>query len=533
MPDSAADYVVIGAGTAGCIVASRLSVHTATSVALLEFGGPDNSPAIYDPLLTALFALWDVTVPENWGYITDPQPNLNGRTVEIARGRVLGGSSAVNAMIYIRGHPRDFDAWRDAGNPGWEYASVLPYFRKSETYHGAWSPFHGDDGPISVIDYPSPSPVSHAFVGAAAELGAKGKHNDFNGADQGAGAGFYQSTRTPAGRRVTSASAFITPFTSERPNLRVSTGVRVTRLRVENHRVNAVEYEGPEGTGAITVQRDAIVCAGAFESPKLLMLSGIGPANTLRGHGIPVVQDLPEVGKNLQDHMLLGIAYDCPVELPPPSLLAEGGLFLRTPDETGGWPNLQYFFGPVKFVPPGYSTRGPGFTLAAILSRPKSRGKVTLCSANPRDLACVDPNYLAEEADLAVLEHGIRFARDLVATVPFGEFRGPEIAPRAEVQSSPDLRAYIRAGATTVWHPCGTCRMGSDPGSVVDTELKVRGLDNLRVVDASVMPTLVNGNPNAAVMMIAEKAADLIRASQMPTAGASVSPSQPTMQVQP
>lgn len=511
MPDSEADYVVIGAGTAGCVLANRLSVHSGARVVLLEAGARDNSPAIYDPLLTALFSLWDVTVPENWGYVTDPQPHLDGRTVEIARGRVLGGSSAVNAMIYVRGHPRDFDGWRDAGCPGWDYASVLPYFRKSETYHGPWSPYHGDDGPISVIDYPNPAPVSQAFVAAAAALGLTEEGNDFNGADQGAGAGFYQSTRTPAGRRVTSASAFITPVEDERPNLTVLTNVRATRLRVEGGRVTAVEYEGADGPAVIRVGREAIVAAGAFETPKLLMLSGIGPADALRRHGIAPVCDLPGVGANLQDHMLLGIAYDCPVEQPPPSLLAEAGLFVRTPDDRDGWPNLQYFFGPVKFVPPGYTTRGPGFTLAAILGRPKSRGRVTLCSANPRDLACVDPNYLAEEADVAVLAHGIRFARELVAQAPFRDFLGAEIAPRATAQSPDALRAYIRAGATTVWHASGTCRMGSDAAAVVDPQLKVRGLANLRVVDASVMPTLVNGNPNAAIMMIAEKAADLIR----------------------
>jgi len=254
------------------------------------------------------------------------------------------------------------------------------------------------------------------------------------------------------------------------------------------------------------------------------MLSGIGPADALRTHGIAVVEDLPGVGQNLQDHMLLGIAYDCPTEQPAPSMLAEGGLFLRTPEDTDGWPNLQYFFGPVKFVPPGYNTRGPGFTLAAILGRPKSRGRVTLCSANPRDLACVDPNYLAEEADIKVLEHGIRFARELVATAPFREFAGPEIAPRASAQSPDELRAYIRAGATTVWHASGTCGMGSDAASVVDLELKVRGFDNLRVVDASVIPTLVNGNPNAAIMMIAEKAADIIRCAGTSATAAAASP---------
>lgn len=509
MPDST-DYVVIGAGTAGCIVANRLSARPEISVTLLEAGGPDTNPAIYDPSLDAMFSLWAPDAAENWGYVTTPQSNLDGRAIDIARGRVLGGSSAVNAMIYIRGNPLDFDAWAYDGCDGWDYASVLTYFKRSETYHGQPSPYHGTDGPLSVIDYANASPVSHAFVEAAAELGASARYNDFNGADQSAGAGLYQSTRTPDGGRVTAASAFLAPV-SGRSNLRVVTGARVLQLLIEGQRVTGVEFATADGVQILRAAREVIVCAGAFETPKLLMLSGVGPADALRALGVPVVCDIPDVGRNLQDHMLLGVGYESLTPLPAPALLAEAGLFVRTrPGMAEASPNLQYFFGPVKFVPQEYMTDGPGFTFAPILARPHSRGDVTLASADARDNARVDPNYLSNEVDVDVLEYGIRFARELVATAPFRSFRGREIAPGDQVTDSADLRAYIRAAASTVWHPCGTCRMGADDASVVDPQLRVRGLDNLRIVDASVFPRLVNGNPNAAIMMVAEKASDLI-----------------------
>ncbi len=510
MPDSAVDYVVIGAGTAGCVLANRLSAQPDVSVTLLEAGGPDTNPAIYDPSLNAMFSLWAPNGAENWGYVTEPQPNLDQRSIDIARGRVLGGSSAVNAMIYIRGNPRDFDAWAYDGCDGWDYASILPYFKRSETYHGQPSSYHGTEGPLSIIDYVNPSPVSHAFVEAAAELGASARYNDFNGADQSAGAGFYQSTRTPGGRRVTAASAFLAPI-MDRANLRIITGARVLRLVIEGQRVTGVEYATSEGVQTLPAAREVIVCAGAFESPKLLMLSGIGPADALRSLGLPVLCDIPEVGRNLQDHMLLGVGYESLTPLPAPALLAEAGLFVRTrPGMASASPDLQYFFGPVKFVPQQYMTDGPGFTFAPILARPHSRGLVTLASADARDNARVDPRYLSSEVDIDVLEYGIRFARELVATAPFRSFRGREIAPGEQVTDRAGLRAYIRAAASTVWHPCGTCRMGVDDASVVDPQLRVRGLDNLRIADASVFPRLVNGNPNAAIMMVAEKASDLI-----------------------
>jgi choline dehydrogenase len=514
MSDNSVDYVVVGAGTAGCILAARLSVDPHIRIALLELGGMDSNPAIYDKNMSSMFSLWDPKGADNWGYATVPQLSLNGRVIDIARGKVLGGCSSINAMIYIRGNRHNFDTWSQLGNHGWTYEGVLPYFKKSETYHGPISYYHGDNGPISVIDYPKPSEVSHAFVEAAAALGATQKYNDFNGAIQEAGAGFYQSTRTIDGVRVSAASAFVRPIL-ERKNFQLLSQVRATRLVFENGRVRGVEYSGPNGLQTIRAEREVVLSCGAFETPKLMMLSGLGPAEQLARYEIPMVQNLPGVGSNLQDHLLLGVGYESLIPLDPPELLAEAGLFTwagTKPDQ--GSPNLQYFFGPVKFLAPEYMTSGPGFTFAPILSQPQSRGTVTLASRDPMALARVDPQYLSREEDLAVLEYGIRYARELAHTSAFDKLRGRELAPGEAVTSSSELRNYIRKVAGTVWHPAGTCKMGTDREAVVDDQLRVHGVDGLRIADASVMPKLVNGNPDAAIMMIAEKAAELIRCGQ-------------------
>ena len=511
MSDSSVDYVVVGAGTAGCVLAARLSEDPNIRVALLEFGGMDTNPAIFDKNMNAMFSLWDPNGAENWGYKTVPQPGVNGREIDVARGKVLGGSSAVNAMIYIRGNRRDFDGWAELGNEGWSYADVLPLFKRSESYNGPVSPFHGTSGPLSTIELLRPSVVSHAFVEAAATLGAVEKYNDFNGAVQEAGAGFYQSTRSPDGVRVTAGSAFVRPALG-RANLQLVTHARVLRLIVENDRVRGVSYDGPDGVQTMLADREVILCGGAYETPKLMLLSGLGPAAQLAMHSIPVVRDLAGVGNNLQDHMLLGVAYESQVPLDPPEMLAEAGLFKWTNSGAEkSSPDLQYFFGPVQFVPPEYMTDGPGFTFAPILAQPMNRGTVSLTSTDPTALARLDPQYLSREEDLAVLEHGIRYARELVQTSAFSHLRGRELAPGDSVTTSDGIREYIRKAAGTVWHPAGTCRMGSGSDAVVDGQLRVHGIDGLRIADASIMPKLVNGNPNAAVMMIAEKAADLIR----------------------
>ena len=513
MSDHRADYVIVGSGTAGSILAGRLSADPSVKVTLLEYGGMDTNPAIYEKPLTSMFSLWDPKGAENWGYSTEPQAGLGGRSIDIARGKVLGGSSAVNAKIHVRGNRRDFDSWKSLGVDGFSYDKVLPYFKRTETYHGAPSELRGTDGPLSIIDYLNPSPVGHAFIEAAAILGASAKNNDYNGADQTAGANFYQSTRTPDGIRVTAASAFVTPNLG-RPNLTLMTGTRATRLLMDGTKVTGVEIAGPDGVQTINVDREVIVSCGAFESPKLLMLSGIGPADQLKAHGISVVQNLPGVGTNLQDHLLLGVAYESLVPLDPPEMLAEAALFTHTGvNSRDASPDLQYFFGPVQFVAPEYMTDGPGFTFAPILAQPLSRGTVTLASSDPTALAKVDPQYLTREEDLAVFEYGIRYARELAQTAAFDGLRGRELAPGPEVTSSDGLREYIRKSAGTVWHPACSCRMGSGPDAVVDSQFKVYGVDGLRVVDASSLPKLVNGNPNAAIMMLAERAVDFIQAS--------------------
>jgi choline dehydrogenase len=517
------DYIVVGAGTAGCVLASRLSVDPQIRVALLEFGDMDTNPAIYDRSIDAMYSLWEPQAAENWGYTTVPQPGLNGRTINIARGKVLGGCSAVNAMMHVRGNRRDFDGWAELGNRGWSYEEILPYFKKSETYHGPMSPYHGDNGPLSVIDIRVTQPVLHAFVEAHAELGATEKYTDFNGATQEAGAGFYQTTRTLDGVRVTAASAFVTPVL-ERKNLRLMTKVRTTRLLIEKGRAVGIEYIGNEGRQTIRAEREVIVSCGAFETPKLLMLSGLGPAQQLLSHDIPVVCDLPGVGDNLYDHLLLSIAFESTTDLPAPELAAEAGLFMWTGTKTKQKsPDLQYFFGPAlqpslqSFAPEIAPNRG--FTFTPILNQPVSRGKVTLASSDPTALARVDPQYLSRDEDLEVLKFGIQYARELVNTKAFDKLRGREIAPGAAVTSTNELNDYVRRFASTVWHPIGTCKMGKDPEAVVDDQLRVHGMEGLRIVDASVMPTIPNGNVNAAVMMIAEKAADLIRGEQISTPG--------------
>lgn len=510
------DYIVIGAGTSGCVLANRLSLDTDVRVALLEFGGMDTNPDIYDRDIDAMYRLWEPDAQENWGYRTVPQEGLGGREIDIARGKVLGGSSAVNAMMHVRGHPRDFDGWAARGNAGWSYEDVLPYFLKSERYHGPKSPYHGENGPVSIIDIQNPSPILHALIEAHASLGAQATYNDFNGASQEAGAGLYMTSRTPQAVRVTEASAFLHPIL-ERENLDLLTHVRATKLLIEGGRCVGVDFQGKDGPATLRAEREVVLCAGAFETPKLMMLSGLGPADHLHDHGIKVIQDLPGVGQNLHDHLLLGTAFESVVDLPAPQLAAEAGLFTWTDvGDRSKSPDLQYFFGPViqpslmDLAPEGMSP-DRGFTFTAILNQPMSRGTVTLASANPTDNAVVDPRYLTDEQDVAVLEYGIRYARELAATAAFAPFRGVEIAPGKQMTDSAALLAYARRYCGTVWHPVGTARMGHDALAVVDDRLRVHGIAGLRVADASVMPQIVNANPNAAVLMIAEKAADMMR----------------------
>ncbi|MFD4391077.1 GMC family oxidoreductase [Streptomyces sp. NPDC058486] len=504
------DLIVVGAGSAGGVVAARLLEDPDVRVLLLEAGADDRDERIHRTDIPSMVSLWGGDTA--WGYETVPQPGLDGRTVPLPQGRVLGGGSSVNAMMYVRGNRRDFDRWRDLGNEGWGHDDVLPYFRRAEDYSGGAGEHRSTGGPLAVTDYPRPAPVSEAFVAAADELGHPGPI-DYNAERQENGGFYYQSTRSKDGRRSSVASAYLDPV-RDHPGLTLATGATVTRVLVEGGRATGVTYlrDGVPHTARTT--GEVILAAGALATPKLLMLSGIGPSGELRRHGITPLVDLPGVGRNLQDHLLLGVGYESLSDLPFPELLAEAGLFVHTRPEPGpaDSPDLQYFFGPVQFVDDRYKTEGPGFTFAPILAQPHSRGTVTLASADPTALPVVDPRYLSEESDLDVLVRGIELARELAHTAALTPYRGRELAPGADLTSRTELAAYVRASASTVWHPAGTCRMGPDAGAVVDSALRVHGVEGLRVADASVMPAITAGNTNAATIMIGERAADLVRA---------------------
>ncbi|OKJ11726.1 GMC family oxidoreductase [Kitasatospora sp. CB01950] len=510
----AADYVVVGAGSAGAAVAARLSEDGSANVVLLEAGGWPEREELHrtdaGAVLALLTADWSTSI--DWGYATEPEPGVNERRIPVARGRVAGGCSTVNALMWVRGSRRDYDGWRDLGNPGWGYEDVLPYFRRSEDFAGGGSAWRGKDGPVQVAASAEPTPLAEAFVAATRETGYR-SGGDYN-AEHQEGFGFhYQHTRTPEGRRSSTATAYLLPALG-RPNLTVQTGAQATRILVEDGRAVGVEYVQGDRTHTLRAEREVIVCAGAFESPKLLMLSGIGPADELRAAGVEVLLDLPGVGRNLQDHLFAPVCYESLRELPPEAPLSEAGLFTRTAaaDPSRG-PDLQFTFGPVKFLPadaPAELWQGPGFTFAPIALLPASRGTVTLRDTDPRSTAVVRPGYLSDPADLDVLVEGVRLARELAHTAAFDDFRGKEYGPGKGAVDTAELRAYVRANATTLWHPAGTCRMGAGPDAVVDPDLRVHGIDGLRVADASVMPTVVAGNTHAPSVMIGEKAADLI-----------------------
>ncbi|MGK7879444.1 MAG: GMC family oxidoreductase [Crocosphaera sp.] len=506
------DYIVIGSGAAGCVITNRLVNQLDCRVLLLEAGEKDNNPAIHNTDIPSMTSLW--TGETDWGYGTEAQTHLNNRTIAIAQGKVLGGGTAVNAMMYIRGNRRDYDHWNFLGNDGWGYEDVLPYFKKSEDYEGGASDYHGSGGPLQVIDYRNPSPVAQAFVAGAKELGYGGDNWDCNGQQQENGAFFYQSTRTRDNQRCSTAVAFIQPILDQK-NLTLETQAQVTRILFSGTKAIGVEYVKNGTTHQVKAEAEIIISTGAFESPKLLMLSGIGPAEQLKKHSIEVLVDLPGVGQNLQDHLLFGVGYQCKQEQPFPNLLSEAGLFTWSREGiTSASPDLQFFFGPIQFLEDQYQVEGPGFTFAPILVQPQSRGTVDLRSPNPQDLAVISPNYLQCDTDLKVLIRGIELARELAHTKAFDEFRGRELGPGADVKSPQQLSEYVRQVASTVWHPVGTCKMGRDALSVVNPQLEVYGVEGLRVADASIMPKITSGNTNAPTIMIGEKAADLIIASR-------------------
>jgi choline dehydrogenase len=509
--DDTFDVVVVGAGSAGCVIARRLVDRGDCRVLLLEAGGPDESAAIHDTDLGSMTSMWDD--PEFvWPHVTVAQHGLGGRTVAIPQGRVLGGGSSVNAMMFVRGNRRDFDHWHHLGNDGWSYHDVLPYFRRCEDFADGADDYRGVDGPLDVVHYERASDASRAFAAAAVELGYRKPGFDYNGAQQENGPFFYQSTRSKDNQRASTAVTYLRPVLAH-PDLTVATGALATRILFDGTSAVGVEYVVGGTVHRARAETEVVVTAGALTTPQLLMLSGIGPAPELGAHGIATVVDLPGVGRNLQDHLLFGVGYQSRRDLPFPALLAEAGMFLHTaPAPDSAAPDLQFFFGPIQFVADEYKVDGPGFTFAPILAQPRSRGTVGLRSVHATDLPVVDPHYLDDDADLDVLVRGIERSRELAHTRAFDGLRGRELAPGDAVSDRAGLARYVRANATTVWHPVGTCRMGSDREAVVDARLRVHGVSRLRVADASVMPTITCGNTNAATIMIAERAADLIAA---------------------
>jgi len=503
------DYIVIGAGSAGCVVANRLSEDPHVSVLLLEAGDADNMPAIHQP------ALWGTLLNSaiDWSYATEPEPALDHRRIACPRGKVLGGSSAINAMIYIRGNRRDFDHWHSLGNPGWGWDDILPYFRKSQQQARGASDYHGVDGPLAVTDQPAPHPFSLAFLDAAVELGYP-LNPDFNGIDQ-EGAGLYQLT-VKDGKRQSTAIAFLHSI-RQRKNLHIVTHAEVSAVLFDRTRAIGVRYTHDGMDTQVLANREIIVSAGTINSPKLLLLSGIGPAEQLRRFGIPTVVDLPGVGQNLQDHPRLEVGYRSTKYIPlgDTSNGAEAGLFLLASfGQTDRAPDLQFHFVPVGEVVEISNGTSAEIHFTMNPSRPQSRGDVRLRSVNPAEPPIIQVNYLKHPADFALLVEGIAIARNLARTRALAHICGEEIAPGISIQDENDIRTYIRQSCDCIWHPVGTCKMGTDALAVVDPQLRVHGIEGLRVVDASIMPTITSGNTNAPTIMIGEKASDLIKGVQ-------------------
>ncbi|MBR8832547.1 MAG: GMC family oxidoreductase N-terminal domain-containing protein [Stigonema ocellatum SAG 48.90 = DSM 106950] len=502
------DYIVIGAGSAGCVVANRLTQDNETTVLLLEAGNPDTKPEIQIPLECANLLGSEV----DWGYFSEPEPYLNHRKIFCPRGRVLGGSSSINFLLYIRGNHHDYDHWQKLGNPGWSYQDVLPYFKKSENQQRGADQYHGVDGELSVTDVISPSAISQRFVDACVAMGYD-YNPDFNAMQQ-EGAGPFQFT-VKDGKRHSTAAAFLVPIL-KRPNLTTMTGALVTRLLFEETRTVGVEYLHSGTLHQAQVNQEVILSAGAFDSPKLLMLSGIGNKEHLQAMGISVVVDLPGVGQNLQDHIVVPVPYEATQDLHTAITsngIGETALFLHSEGNIDAAPDKELIFGPILWAPPGYPNSGLGFTGLVALTHPQNIGSISLRSSDPKDAPMIRLNYLQSQSDVQKLVDGIKLIRKLFHTSAFDEFRGREVAPGHDIQSDAALEAYVREVCGTVFHPIGTCKMGTDPMAVVDPELRVYGIEGLRVVDASIMPTLITGHTNAPTIMIAEKAAALIKAA--------------------
>ena len=522
------DYVVVGAGSAGCVLANRLSADGRYSVLLLEAGPKDNNLWIHVPLgYGRLFK--EKTV--NWMYQTEPEPGLDGRTIFQPRGKVLGGSSSINGLLYVRGQHEDYDRWRQHGNSGWGFDDVLPYFKKAENQERGADDFHGAGGPLPVSDLVHADPLSAAFIAAAAETGIP-VNPDFNGASQ-EGAGFFQTT-TRRGRRASTAVAYLRPARGRR-NLQVETSALAQRILFDGHRADTIEFRQAGVLRTARARKEILVSGGAYNSPQLLQLSGVGPAELLRQHGIDVVLDAPGVGHDLQDHMQVRVVMRCTqsitlndiVNSPVRRILAgaryaafrkgpltiaagTSGAFFKTSPRLAT-PDIQIHFLPFSTDKMGERLHSfSGFSASVCQLRPESRGSLRIRSADPTAAPEIRINYLSTEVDRTANVEGLKVLRRILQAPALRPYVMEEVDPGAKVSTDEELLNYCRARGSTIYHPTSTCRMGSDPLAVVDQSLRVRGLEGLRVVDGSIMPDLVSGNTNAAIIMIAEKASDMI-----------------------
>ena len=524
------DFIVVGAGSSGCALAGRLSEDPNTRVLLLEAGPSDDSLWIHLPIGYGK-TMWDKTY--NWCFETDPDPNMNGRRIYWPRGKTLGGSSSINGLIYIRGQREDYDHWRALGNAGWGYDDVLPYFRRSERNQRGADAFHGDQGPLCVSDIGAKHELIEAFIAGAEENGVP-RTDDFNGVRQ-EGAGYYQLT-TWGGWRCSTAKAYLKPA-RQRANLLIETRAQATRLLFEGKRAVGVEYLQGGVRKQARCQAEVLLSAGAIQSPQLLQLSGIGPADLLQKHGIPVLRHAPQVGENLQDHLQLRLIYECTKPIttndqlnswwgqaklglqwllfrsgPLAVGINQGGCFMRALPEHSPTPDIQFHVATLSADMAGGKVHPfSGFTLSVCQLRPESRGRVQIRSADPLQPPSMQPNYLATELDRQTALAAIGCARRIAASDAMRAYVKREVKPGLDVHTEDDLMAFARNNGATIFHPSGTCGMGPKEDDVLDARLRVRGVTGLRVVDCSAMPTLVSGNTNAPAVMMAEKAVDMIR----------------------